>query len=236
MIRRTSRRAGALCLALMLVAGACGSDKASTPSATPIPTTPAPVITPATETPLPPTWTPSPTTTPPPTHTLVPTFTPRPSVTATPGLTPGAVLDDENRLIVTALQTDVTAAIQDAYTGQAPELLAAPPAVTLGYNGRIDIELTFFNEFLEQESLVTTQARLEISNGLITLVEIPGARELYGALVSDQTLRSALSIIEVSLNTAISDRAQSAQPGTRQLTAVWVYPGYLEATFSPSAG
>jgi hypothetical protein len=168
----------------------------------------------------------------PPSHTPEPPFTPRPTLTLTPGATPGVFRQDENRLVVILLTGDLNAAIARAYTSQGLTSPSAPPVIALGQSGRVQIRLKFYNDFLQEDSRVTVQALLSASGGRIALNEIASERTAEGALVSDQTLRAALLLVETGINDAVTGMAQG-QADALRLSAVQVYPDHLEAVFTP---
>jgi hypothetical protein len=218
-------------LALILALAACGSDDDSdsapdTPTPTAI-TSPEPLVT------LPPTWTPSPSPTAAATQTPVPTFTPRPTHTPTLAVTPGAVREgDAVRVIV--LEADINTALQAVYAAQDSGTLAEPPVVTLGFAHGLSVSLHFYNDFLDRDSIVTTEALVEVVNGGLTLAEIPGVRDVTGAMVSDDALWAALALVEDGLNRAVQEQGGSAIHDRIADEAQIVPPGTLEVLFQPT--
>ena len=224
---------GLIALALILVA--CGNSGESAPTVTP---TPPPSVTPLPTQEFPPTWTPSPlppTRTPAPsaTSTLTPTL--RPTRTPTPGLTPGAVIEENGRVIVTALAEHLNAGIASIYFDQSPGGLNAPPVITLGYAGQFAVDLAFYNAFLDEEGTVSLEALLSIGDGQIILEEQPDTRRTEGALVADRDVRAALGLVQAGLNLAVSDLA-GLQPDTFLVESVYIRPDYLEATLITEIG
>jgi len=213
-----------LFLIIMLLLTACGSDDTTSPTPT-LTWTPPPSRTPV------PTWTPSASPTSQPTRTLVPSLTPRPTLTLTPGITPGAALDSENQLVITAREAEFNQTIGDLYRAQPASPLQAAPVIALEYRGRVQIEMTFYNDFLKKNSQVTTVALLGFEDGRITLSEIADERTVEGALVDEDNIRNAIALAEQGINDTATTMAQ-AQGGPYQMTDIRPNPGYLEVVFA----
>jgi hypothetical protein len=152
-----------------------------------------------------------------------------------PGLTPGAVVEEDGRVIVTALAEHLNAGIASVYFDQSPDGLNAPPVVTLGYAGQIVVDLTFYNAFLDEEGTVSLEALLSVGEGQIVVEEKPDTRRAEGALVADRDVRAALGLVQAGLNLAVSDLAE-LQPDTFHVDSVYVRPDYLEATLKTEMG
>lgn len=224
---------GLAALGIVLGIAACGTD--DSPGAAP---TPPPHDTPVPATPLPPTWTasPVPPTPTPPTRTPAPTTTPRPSLTPIPPPESG-VLQDENRLTITALPDALNAAIVEQYAAHDSPATSTPPVITLQTGGRVQIELAFYNDFLKRSSTVITVVLLRVDSGRIALDEVPDARQSSGALVPDQAVWDGLALVEAGINGALITLSGAPEDVYRP-DAVRVYPGYVEADYTavPAVG
>lgn len=227
-MRGQTRRAGTvwLILALVVTIAACGPDGAApapTPTASPSPEPP---------TPLPPTWTPSAV---PPTPTSVtptprPSVTPRSSQTPLPEPLPGATQVDD-ALVVTVTDESLNTALAAQHAALTDPPTSDPPRVALEYGGRARIDLVFYNAFLERAGQVSTVARLSTAGGQVVLAEVPGERDLSGALVGEGAIRAGLALVADGLNAALV--AQAGDAAAWMLAGLRVYPGYLEADYAP---
>ncbi|MBN1202803.1 MAG: hypothetical protein JXJ20_13205 [Anaerolineae bacterium] len=229
-------RRGAVVIGLALALAACGSDNERTG---PTPTaTGSPTALPVTPTALPPTWTATPPTAPLPTQTTVPTFTPRPTLTLTPGLTPGAVWEDDTRLVVTARAAKLNVAIREEFndaafnTGEFLGKLFKPPMITLDYGGRVQIDLDFYNAFLEREGHIHTEALVSVQDGVLVLDEIADAREAEGALVNENDVRAGLAVAADGITRGLLATAGDDLPESFRLAEARIYPGHVEAVFT----
>ncbi len=231
-------------LIAVLAAGACEKkeqppDKPDTPAAHPagIDPEPVPLNTPTETFPpvptYPPTWTPSPAPTyfRPPTETPFPTYTPLPSSTPTAEVVAGAVMEGD-QLIVTAKNADLANAVLTAYQDAGHPTLQEPPVVEAEYNGRIRIELVFYNDFLKEETRLDTQALLTVANGRIALDELAPTRQSDGPMITEQAVLSALEIVTNGLNRAIMSQVDAASDYLT-LSTIQVQPGYIQAVFAP---
>jgi hypothetical protein len=246
-IRRTCFPIG---LALILALAACGSP-GKTPTTTPSPSpsftptwgpSPTPTWTPfPTRTPgpsptsvwatAPSTWTPSPTvpTATPPSYTPAPTVTARPTLTSTPGVTSGVVRQD-TQLIVTVLDSDLDTAIASVFYALDSRPTTMPPVVTLDYGGRVQIEMAFYNSFLNRNSQVIVQARLSAADGQIAVEEQRDRRAVTGGLVADSSIRSGLALVTEGITRALTTLA-GPLPGSYRLHSITVYPDHVRAVF-----
>jgi hypothetical protein len=152
----------------------------------------------------------------------VPSVTPRPTLTATPGLTPG-VVEQDHQLIVTALDHDLNLAVASAFYVQDSRPTTMPPVITLDYGGQVQIEMAFYNSFLNRNSQVVVQARLSAADGQIAVEEQRDQRAVTGGLVSDLWITRALTTLAGPV------------PGSYRLRSITVYPDHVQAIFVEEA-
>jgi hypothetical protein len=200
---------GSMIVLLIALAG-CGGDSDDNRIPPTITSTPPPTIIAIS------TWTPEPSPTPRATITLAPTST---SAIVEPTFAPLAetgVSQIGDEVVVTVLEADLNAAIvRTADAASVP--VTAPLEVTVEAGYQLQIVMTFYNEFLDEESHVTTRAILEIVEGRIRLEELQEDRSVSGALASDRDIWAVLDAVEGGINGAIFDLL-GAEPSAGDLT------------------
>lgn len=206
--RRVVGRVG--CVIVLVALAACGGDSDDNRPAATITPTPLPTIVTIS------TWTPEPSPTPRATITPAPTST---SAIVEPTFAPLAetgVTQIGEEVVVTVLEADLNAAIaRVADAASVPVTVPLEVTVEAGY--QLQIVMRFYNEFLDEESLVTTRAILEIVEGRIRLKEVQEDREVAGALASDRDIWAVLDAVEGGINGAIFDLL-GAEPNADDLT------------------
>jgi hypothetical protein len=148
-------------------------------------------------------------------------------------MTPG-VVEQDHQLIVTALDHDLNLAVASAFYVQDSRPTTMPPVITLDYGGQVQIEMAFYNSFLNRNSQVAVQARLSAADGQIAVEEQRDQRAVTGGLVSDSSIRTGLALVTEGITRALTTLA-GPLPGSYRLRSITVYPDHVRAIFVEEA-
>jgi hypothetical protein len=148
-------------------------------------------------------------------------------------VTPG-VVQQGYQLFVTALDSDLNLAIASAFYAQGSGPTTMPPVVTLDYGGQVQIEMAFYNSFLNRTSQVTVRARLSATDGQMAMEEQRDLRTVTGGLVSDSSIREGLALVNEGITRALTGRA-GPLPDSYRLHSIAVYPDHVRAVLVEEA-